>query len=235
MAYTFDATSGATLAKIKEQVLDGSFREARHGEMIEQYANDAVGDICRKLGIQRASVVCAVVDGVVTQPAAPFFRIESVWAASSSATVDEEGDNVAAEQGQIQVWPLTVSAADLSPTGSQWPRWYTARRSSPNGRYTSLRVQLTPAVGTRVILTGLRRPAVMDSTDDVTGLDAELDTAVLAYCRARCFEVEDDPQMAQYWDGRYDTLLRDISRPVVADGPVVTPGTWGYGSPTPGR
>lgn len=235
MAYTFDATSGATLAQIKEQVLDGSFREARHGELVEQYANDAVGDICRKLGIHRSSVVCAVVDGVVTQPAAPFFRVESVWAAAGGATVDEEGDNVAAEQGQIQVWPLTTQPADQSPTGSQWPRFYTARRTTTSGRSTSLRVELVPAVGTRVILTGLRRPAVMDSTGDVTGLDAELDPAVLAYCRARCFEVEDDPQMAQYWDGRYDALLRDLSKPVVADGPVVTPGTWGYGSPTPGR
>lgn len=235
MTFTFDATSGATLEDIKSQVLDGSFRESRHGELIEQYANDAVQDICRKLGIQRASVICAVVDGVVTQPAAPFFRVESVWAASSSATVDEEGDSVAATQGQIQVWPLTVNAAEVSPTGSQWPRWYTARRSSPNGRYTSLRIQLTPAVGSRVIITGLRRPAVMDSDDDVTGLDAELDAAVLAYCRARCFEIEDDPQMAQYWDGRYDLILRDVSRPVIADGPVVTPGSWGSGSPTPGR
>jgi hypothetical protein len=54
MAYVFDPTSGETRASLAQRVTFNSFSESRYAEFTKRALNDAVGEICRKVGFLEA-------------------------------------------------------------------------------------------------------------------------------------------------------------------------------------
>jgi hypothetical protein len=104
---------------------------------------------------------------------------------------------------------------------------FTARRSDSGTRLPGLTIEVGPVTGAgTVVIQGLRRPAIMDGDSDTTGLGADLDNAVVAFAKARLFELEDDFEAARAWDDRYERYLHVASQVTHNAAPVVTPGTW---------
>lgn len=224
MAYAFDST-GDSFSELQERVLANSFNSTRYLEVVKAELNAGVEQVCKRLSLFRSFAICAhSSSGAVTQPAAPFWRVEELWTASATSGTTEADF---ARYAQRKLEPLPWRSAGGLRTGSL-PLYYTARRlRAPGTRAPSLQITIVPATSAGyVAIAGLQRPAVMSLDADVTGLGDDLDRAVLAYAKARCFELEDDFQMSQQWDARFETMLREGAVDFVADGPKVTPGAW---------
>lgn len=214
-----------TLAELQTRVLSNSFGSGRYTTLSTSFLNEGVADACRQLGLLRKyEVVAHSSTGVVTQPTLPFFKVESVWVASAGAAAS--GEESVRSRSTYPLYPLSTSTT--AGQGSGLPVAYTARRDGTVT--TGLAVTLTPcAAAGMVAIVGLARPAVMSASTDVSGLGGDLDAALVAYAKARSFEVEDDAEMAIFWDNRYRTLLGTASLDGQDDGPSVTPGTDGAG------
>lgn len=188
------SAGGHTFSELVNLVLSNSFSSTRYETFTKRYLNDAVTDVCRRMQIIRdMETVEYDSDGIVTQPARPFFLVEDVWLADGSGAVS-----------------------------------FTARRPvGPDTDYPQVEIELDPvsSAGT-VIIIGLRRPLLMVADDDTSGLGADLDNALVAFAKARLFEHEDDFEMSQRWDAKYQEHLVVNSQPTHYAAPVITPGTW---------
>ena len=81
----------------------------------------------------------------------------------------------------------------------------------------------------------LLSPLTVDT--DVPGLPARYHRALTLYAIARCFEGEDDPQQATYYEGRWQQTIRDIKADLVfplTDGPRQIRSQWDSGPVKPG-
>lgn len=226
MAYSFDATSGETRDDLVELVIASSFSAARYTAMVQKWLNDAVTDVCRRLKIQRAYEVLAYdASGLVVQPERPFFHVEELWWASAGALASGERDFIS--RAELRLEPLP-EGTDLTRMRSSSPFWYSARRVAYTSRYPQLQIVVLPTTTAGfVAIKGLQRPAVMDAAGDLSGLGADLDDALVAYAKARCFRNEDDFEMSKLWQGEYELELRGVVQlENDSDGPDVVPGTW---------
>lgn len=227
MSYAFNANSGATRADLSDMVCANSFSAAKYGEFVKAWLNDAVLAICRRLQIQRGWEVLAYdATGAVTQPQLPFFQVDEVWTASPGAAAS--GLDAFRTRAQWPIRPLPPHGLSAVAAGSTPVFYVVTRDSSASKRYPQLALTVEPVtVPGFVAVTGLQRPAVMDADTSLTGLGADFDRAVVAWTKSRCFESEDDIQMAQFWDQRYIAALAEaIEGADVDDGPVVVQGTW---------
>jgi hypothetical protein len=208
MAYSFDPTSGDTRANLAERVIFNSFSSTAYAELVKRWLNDAVIEVCRRIGFLEAYEVQAFnSSGVVTQGTNPWFRIDEVWFASATATSVGEKNFMAATQYEL----LKADDHVLGQIGSTGgPEFYIARRAtSPTGFRPQLDLRiLPPGTGGYVAIKGEQTPAVMDGDSDTTGLGAEFDRAVVAWAKAQCFDNEDDPQMADSWMVRFEAAVR---------------------------
>jgi hypothetical protein len=228
VAYTFDPTSGDPRSMLAERVVFNSFSSTRYAEFVKRALNDAVTAICRRLEQNEAYEVLsyAGATGAVADPVLPWFRIDEVW--SASATAAASGEVAFASVANYPLQPIDDHVlGTMTPTS---PLYYIVRRrKSPTGFVPKLDLIIAtpPAAGGFVAVRGLQRPAVMDADGVVTGLGADLDGAVVAYAKARCFDNEDDFDAADRWTLRYETRLREaIEGGVQVDGPDVVEGTW---------
>jgi hypothetical protein len=227
MAYTFSATSGDTRSQLAERVVFNSFSSTRYTEFVKRALNDAVGAICRKVGFLEAYEVLAYdSSGIVTQSVKPWFRVDEVWKATATGASTGEKNFMNAADYPLQRLDDHV-LGDM--TAGSGPVYYIVRRAtSPTGFVPQLDLRIVPpGTGGYVAIRGLQRPTVMDSDDDVTGLGAEFDGAVVAYAKAACFDNEDDFEAAGVWRLRFDAELRQILEGGVDnDGPDVVDGMW---------
>lgn len=243
MTYTFSPSTeppSDSLTNLLALTLGNTFSSVKYEEQAKKFLNDAVFDLCRRLGMVRRTIACAYSSaGVVTQPSSavyvhgPFFQVNEVWLADSSAT--GTGDQLIANYGVTKLEPLPFETAGDVGYG---PSYYTVRNAYGYSAYApaaDITVVNPTAAGT-VIVSGLVRPAVMSSTSAVTGLGPDFDWPVVAYAKSKLFMLEDDPEMAAQWQSEYMNAVQQAARPRHQDGPDITPGTWdGDSSPARGR
>jgi hypothetical protein len=102
-------------------------------------------------------------------------------------------------------------------------------RSGAGGSTTLL---VTPVpTPSQVLVVGYRLPAPMTAGTDVCELGPDADDALLMFARAKLYLREDDKEMHDNLMQSYMDELRRFTlttRPV-AEGPRLTPGTWGDG------
>lgn len=234
MTYVFDPASSATRAQLAEMVWGNTFSSTRYAEFISAWLNDGVLDICRRLRIHRSYAILDVAaGGLVTQPASPFYHVEALWTATGATGT---GEAAFGAQVQTRLEPLPQPST-AGYTGST-PIVYTARRvTHPTQRYTGLQITVIPQVAAgKVGIVGLTRPPVMDTDDDVSGLGADLDDALIAFAKARAFRQEDDFEMSNAWKVEYEGSLRSaLFVPEINEGPITTPGSWDDGYADGGR
>lgn len=214
-----------TLTELQTRVLSNNFGSGRYTTLATAFLNDAVADACRALKLNRQYSICAYAasTGLVTQPTLPFFRIESVWLTSAGATGSGEEAVRVYSTTPLAPLPSTTTAALAGQSGT--PVYYTARRDGSVSTGLAVRVTPAPSAAGHVAIVGLAQPAAMSATTDVTGLGGNLDLAIIAFAKARCFEVEDDFEASAFWDTRYRQLLGVASLDGQDDGPSQTPGT----------
>lgn len=230
MAYTFDPAAGSTFAQLQELVLTNTFSSSRYSELVKTWLNDAVMDACRRLDLLKGYEVLAVTDGVVAQATQPFYRVDEVWTASGPAA---SGELAMRQQAVRWLEPIPYDSPVLvGGVGNTTPWGYSLRRATTTGRYPTLKITLHPEGAGYAAIAGRQRPAIMDADADTTGLDSELDDALVAFAKARCFRNEDDFELAASWEGEYMKRLGSITPP--QSGPIVTPGTWERTTPRPG-
>ncbi len=225
MSYTFDATSGATRDQLVDLVIANSFSATRYTEFVHGWLNDAVTDVCRKMRLHQGIEILDYDEaGVVEQPTQPFFHVEELWLAYGNAT--GSGEQAFATYARTRLVPLR--GRGTAGMGGTTPTWYTTRREAVTNRYPQLKITVVPATAAgKVAIIGLQRPAIMDSADDVSGLGADVDRALVAYCKARAFEAEDDFEMSQQWEVKYMAAMRDAEWiEGDDDGPHVVEGAW---------
>ena len=230
MPYTFDPASGATRTLLSDLVLTNTFSSSRYGELVKAWLNDGVQDVCRRLDLLKGYEVLAVTNGIVAQATLPFWRVDEVWTASGPAASTE-----AAFRQQASRWlePIPYDSPALAGSNNGEPCWFTVRKAPIAGRYSTLQIGVHPAGASFVAVAGRQRPAIMDADADTSGLDAELDDAIVAYVKARCFRNEDDFEMAASWQQEYMSQLGAYAT-TPHSGPIVTPGTWEQTSPRSG-
>jgi hypothetical protein len=230
MTYVFDSTTGATFAQLQALVLTNAFGATKYTEFSKTFLNDAVTEACRRLRLQRTYWILGHgADGEVVMPTYPFWLVEEVWRAASTAT-----SSVSPVSAQLFMQSVTdklepnPSQSPAALDGYNVPAFYMARRAaSPVTRYPQIALTVVPAAAEgRVAVAGLVRPPVMVTDGDTTGLGADLDWAVVCWTRARLFALEDDPEMQAFMTAQFEDGVRSAGVAVVADGPAVTPGTW---------
>lgn len=242
-AFAYSDGNGATFAELQSRVLRGSFSESLYLEETKANLNDAVLEVCKRARLFPQRVVCPYgSSGLVTLPGDDgtgagentFWLIEGVWLAASTATTGTADETQIAGWTQRRLAPLDRDPAELGVGNS--PVYYTLKRWQGDesetgavlGRTIPIRLRVSPAaVGAsgKVIVLGRQRPPLMQGSTDLTGLGADADRALIAYCRARLFELEEDDKMAVFWDDRFEQAIRSLAQGgVVLDGPMVTPG-----------
>lgn len=218
---------GLSYADLQSAVMFNTLSPQRYSSFVSRWLNDAVRDACRQLDLF-ASQEVAPFDGTtgVVTPTQTFWRVDSLWLASGSASTSVEAVRT---QSQYRLAPLPAAdGATVTAGGFGTPRFYEASFVVPA---IQLRVVAPPAAGGVVAITGRIHPPAMSSGSDLNPLGAELDDALIAFARARAFRYEDDHQAAAFWQQEYDARLR-ASAPVDLlhdDGPLITPGSWGDG------
>lgn len=223
-----------TLAELRTRVLGNSFGAGRYATTVDAELNDAVTEVCRRLDLHRSSDILDYdAAGLVTPPSPPFFRVEAVWLAAPDAV--GSGDAAIARYAQRQLEPLPV--AGPAGLGVGEPRYYVARRAPGADAYPQVQIQVFP-VGTAglVAVQGLARPPRMAGDTDTSGLGGDFDRALVAYAKARCFDIEDDFEAAAVWDARFAAAIVSLGAADLDDGPHVTPGLEDDGyTPNAGR
>ena len=238
--FTYSNVDGATFADLRARVLRGSFSSSRYLEDTKAALNDAVLEVCKRLRIHPRRKVCTYgvteVAGTVALPdntVDHFWRIEGVWLASASAVADTEDESRIAGWSVRRLAPLDRDPADLE--GGTQPTYYTFKRyegdstsAGTQGHALPVRLRVGPVAVTaqgRVIVQGYTKPSPMNGDTDFSGLGSDADRALIAYARARLFELEDDDKMAVFWDDRFEQAIRSMAQGgIVMDGPMVTPG-----------
>lgn len=230
MTYTFDPASGATFNQLKEMTLTNAFSPAKYSELAETFLNDGVTEACKRLGVNRTYwILDHNSSGVVTMPNLPFWRVEEVWradsSASSSAVPVSASAYAYASRDRLEANPW-ISPAEAS--GYSTPAFFTVRRAqSPTSRYPQVALTVMPCTAAgKVAVTGLVRPPVMSVDTDLSGLGADLDWALVSWAKARLFALEDDPEMFRFNMDQFEDGLRTASFDVLGGAPKVTPGTW---------
>ena len=72
-------------------------------------------------------------------------------------------------------------------------------------------------------------PALLAADGDTPSLPADYHRLLAYYALQRCYECEDDSEMAQYWQGQWAAALRDMAVDVKfpsTDGPRQVPSMW---------
>lgn len=239
MAYVFNGAGAETFATLQDQVLGNSFSVTRMQGHARLALNDGVEQVIRRLGVGRGGAVCDYADnGFVIQPAAPegtFFRVEGVWLAPPEASGSTYTQAARWARTELEPVPWDNPAGITGDT----PTFYTARRQAAWGvfdRKHSMLIHVLPCTRAgKVAIVGLQRPPIMVNPGDVTCLDSDLNRAVVAYAKARLFEQEDDFQMSQQWDARFNTILAEGAYDAVSDGPRQTSGSEDFFSSDRGR
>lgn len=230
MSYTFDSSSGATFDQLKEMVLTNAFSASKYGELAETFLNDGVTEACKRLGVHRTYwILNHDAAGAVTMPNIPFWRVEEVWRAESSATASASPVSAnafaSASSDRLEANPW-FSPAETD--GFNTPSFFSARRTaSPTSRYPQISLTVMPCNSAgKVAVTGLVRPPVMSLGADLSGLGADLDWALVCWAKARLFALEDDPDMFRFNIDQFEDGLKTGAIEAVGGAPRVTPGTW---------
>ena len=221
---------GSSLNTLKDMVLANTFSTSRYGTLVTRWLNDGVMDICRRLDLLKGYEILAVADGVVAQANLPFWRVDEVWTADGPAASTE-----AAFRQQSNHWlePIPYDSPALAGSSNGTPAWYAVRRVTGASPFSTLQITLHPGGSSFAAIAGRQRPEPMVVDEDSSGLDYELDDALVAFAKARCFRNEDDFEMSAGWKQEYMERLGAYSS-APHSGPVVTPGTWEQTSPRPG-
>jgi len=218
------AAESQTFAELKVAVTNQAFSQGRYTTQVSRFLNEAVSETCKRMRWQRGHEILDYhADGRVTQSPNPFWRVEELYLASDLAT--GSGEAAIAQYATTKLEPLPTRSPAGLPNGT--PMFYSARRSG--GMALDIIVMPASSTGGKVAITGLQRPGAMVLDTDTSGLGEDMDRGLIAWAKSRCFEIEDDIEMAQYWKAQWEACLTEGALEPQDDGPIVTPGTWGDG------
>lgn len=176
------------LLALRTEVENRGFDPTQYGSRINQWINDAENEIARRVDyyINENSETISTISGTnLYSLPANFARVRELFAT---------------DVGQI-IQPVGLRALDASnPTVTGRPYAYALDSASvhlyptPDSAYTlELRYWTLP-------------PALVNDTDTPT-LPADYHKLLWIYATWQCYEADDDAQMGQYWENRFEKTL----------------------------
>lgn len=209
----------STFDQLKGEVIFNTFDGPKYLERAGAFINSAARDIARRSLWGGSEVTVAVDADGVAQSA--FGRVLAVWSADTLGRPQDRHEYV----------------GDAGSPGTQYDA-FGAFGTSPSyktvvgdGGLMTLQVSPVPAA-LQIVVAGNRLPTTLVDGDDVCELGPDAEDALVLFARAKLYLREDDKEMH---DGLWQTYLDEVrrftlgTRPV-AEGPRLTPGTWGDGS-----
>lgn len=213
----------STFDQLKAEVVFNTFDGTKYLERAGMYINNAQRDVARR-SVWGATEMTATVTALNSQQGtapSPVGRITGVWSA------DMQGRKVdrysyAGDVGSPGAQADSFSDAWSEPT-------YTV--TTGVGGAATIVVQPVPAA-LHLVVAGSLVPAELADGGQVSDLGLEADDALILFARAKLYLREDDKEMH---DGLMQSYMDEVRRFTlgtrqVAEGPRLTPGTWGDGS-----
>lgn len=180
------------LGQLRAEVEAHGFDANQYGARINNYLNDAYMLACRRVDyyIDEASFDFSTVNGTIKYAfPADFARIRDVWDTTRN----------------IRLMPTTLREIDNSGVpGTGAPQYYALDGSNfhiwptPDGVYT---------LETRY----WKLPALLSADTDTPNLPADWHRLLAEYAIARCFWGDDDAQMGQAWDQKWQMTLAEFA------------------------
>lgn len=208
----------STFDQLKGEVVFNTFDGPKYLERAGVYVNNAARDIARRsLWGGDEQTILTDDNGIA---AAEFGRITAVWEA------DPNGKKTARYE----------FAGDAGTPGAQYdsfgPTCTTPSYRTKTGDGGALTLEVLPVPAARsIVVAGSRLPALMAGGADVCELGQDAEDALILFARAKLYLREDDKEMHDALMQSYMDELRrfTLSTRPVAEGPRLTPGTWGDG------
>jgi len=184
------------LQELRQEVLDHGFDPNAFSTRINRYLNDAQNLVARRVNyyLSEAQYAFSTVAGTALYvPPGNWARLRSL--------VDTDRDRALQE--------VSLSWIDNSPDSSGRPYCYTLDGS----QFTAeLRLYPTPDGVYPLALRYWERPAELVADTDVPQIiPTDWHHMLWVYATWMCYEAEDDPQMGQYWQGRFASELSMFS------------------------
>lgn len=179
------------LGQLRTETLNHGFDQNAYGGRVTQYLNDAQSLIARRVDFYQdeTTQVFSTVAGTDVYPwPVDFARMRSLMNTTSGAELQfaaiRDVDRAGPASGTPAYYALYGGNVQLYP--------------KPDGIYS-------------VTLRYWRLPAAMVADTDVPAVPADWSHLLWVYATWMCFEADDDPQMGQFWQARFNTELSQFA------------------------
>lgn len=211
----------STFDQLKAEVVFNTFDGPKYLERSGVYLNNAARDIARRSLWGGNEIAIATDDNGIAAAGSPgFARVTAVWGADANGRKQDRYE----------------FAGDAGAPGAQYdafgPAGTTPSYRTRTGDGGALTLEVIPVPAARsLVVSGSRLPALMVAGEDVCELGQDAEDALILFARAKLYLREDDKEMYDALMQSYMEELRrfTLSTRPVAEGPRVTPGTWGDG------
>lgn len=199
----------STLADLRTEVYNHGFAANVYASRVTGYLNEALRAASRKVDYFQDETVeaFATVAGQAAYPwPTDFAKLRYLRDADLAQT--------------LQLAPIRV--VETSPAANGRPDTYALAGST-------LVLYPTPDAVYNLQLRYWQLPALMAADGDTPSLPADYHRLLVYYALQRCYECEDDAELAQYWQGQWAAALRDMAADVKfpsTDGPRQVPSMW---------
>lgn len=180
-----------TLTQLQTEVQGHGFDQNVFGTRIPVYLNDGLREMCRKVKFysDEADSSFTTTAGTATRALpADFAQVRSVRDTTNTRELTR----------------ITLRDIDASPSSTGTPVAYALDGAS-------IRLLPVPDGVVNLSIRYWKLPAAITADADIPGIPEDYHNELVYYALARCFESEDDVQMAQYYDGKWTAALRDMA------------------------
>jgi hypothetical protein len=208
--------ASVNLAGIRTEVLNHGFDPSIYtASRVNQYINDAIGELSAKAQYYGEQQQYSFTATTASTP------LPSGLTKVISIRLTDTGQELV---------PVDIRDIDRSGTSAGTPMWYAL-----NGGNLILYPTPDQSYATAVRYFKTMSPLVSDT--DVPSLPARYHLKLSTYAIARCFEAEDDPQQATYYQQMWDKTIRELKADVIfptLDGARQIRSQWDDGMRKPG-
>lgn len=198
------------LAQIRTEVLNTGFDQSVFGARINQYVNDGQNRIARYVewfGAEGVYLIPIVAGTSSYAWPSDLARVRNVFNTATNNELQYAG----------------LRDIDRSVTSTGEPGFFAV--DGPN-----LHLYPTPDSSTYSLeLRYWKLPPALVNDTDVPALPPDYHYVLISYALWKCYEREDDPQMAQYHEGEFKKLLAELKTDLTfptSDEPVQVRGMW---------
>jgi hypothetical protein len=179
------------LASLRQEVLDHGFDASEYGARINQYLNDALNLVCRRVDYYTDEATSDFQTAANTD----LYPIPTGFAKLRSLRNTDLSWELQA---------VLLRDIDRAFPSAGLPRFYAMDAAN-------LHVYPTPDGPYNLELRYWQMPAPLVADSDVPSLPVDWHSMLWLFAVRECYAADDDPTTAQYWDGRFKESLSEFA------------------------